>query len=274
MLRRAPRQRRAPRRGQLQRRGRGERYGSILAVPLRVLSGAPCFPRVRRARLGLRRARCSRGTCRAGARVVTTVRCVGGGGVVPFLPCRAWAPMLTSPAVCTSQVAVESRLHDLQNGHVFDTKSVKTAAWVIAEERYGESIAAARSLVAANLSLPTAWARGAQVQRVGKGGQGGQLGRARWRRCRLVGVGLSCCGLCVYPNASARRGPRESSTCVAACLLLPLECESVGARRGSRCQIYSQRPVWPAQLILVIRLSSGVSCGGEGGEATCVGQAS
>ena len=124
--------------------------------------------------------------------------------MVPFLPCRAWALILTSAAVCTSQVAVESRLHDLQNGHVFDTKSVKTAAWVIAEERYGESIAAARSLVAANLSLPTAWARGAQVQRVQEAGQGGQLGRARrWRR-RLVGVCLSRCVLCVYPNASQR----------------------------------------------------------------------
>ena len=51
-------------------------------------------------------------------------------------------------------------------------------AWAIAEVQYGESIAAARALVAANLSLPTAWASGAQVQRVGEGGQGGYCG---WR---------------------------------------------------------------------------------------------
>ena len=85
--------------------------------------------------------------------------------------------MLTT-AVCSSQVAVESRLHGLTSGRVFDTKPVKTVAWAIAKVQYGESIAAARALVAANLSLPTAWASGAQVQRVGEGGQGGYCG---WR---------------------------------------------------------------------------------------------
>ena len=59
--------------------------------------------------------------------------------------------MLTT-AVCSSQVAVESRLHGLTSGRVMDTKSVKTVAWAIVEVQYGESIAAARALVAANLS--------------------------------------------------------------------------------------------------------------------------
>ena len=47
--------------------------------------------------------------------------------------------MLTT-AVCSSQVAIESRLHGLTSGRVFDTKPVKTVAWAIAKVQYGESI--------------------------------------------------------------------------------------------------------------------------------------
>ena len=123
--------------------------------------------------------------------------------------------MLTT-AVCSSQVAVESRLHGLTSGRVFDTKSVKTVAWAIAEVQYGESIAAARALVAANLSLPTAWASGAQVQRVGEGGQGGDCGR----RVRAF-----------YPK-SRRRSSRVSSQIAHAARVSVRR--GMGFRRASR----------------------------------------
>ena len=42
--------------------------------------------------------------------------------------------MLTT-ARCSSQVAVESRLHGLTSGRVFDTKSVKTEAWAHYNQR-------------------------------------------------------------------------------------------------------------------------------------------
>ena len=133
--------------------------------------------------------------------------------------------MLTT-AVCSSQVAIESRLHGLTSGRVFDTKPVKTVAWAIAKVQYGESIAAARALVAANLSLPTAWASGAQVQRVGEGGQGGYFG---WRPQAISPKSRRALRLAKMPApvvASAR----------------------VGARRGSSVKIYRQRPAWPAHL--------------------------
>ena len=120
--------------------------------------------------------------------------------------------MLTT-AVCSSQVAIESRLHGLTSGRVFDTKPVKTVAWAIAKVQYGESIAAARALVAANLSLPTAWASGAQVQRVGEGGQGGDSrrgGRRRSLRSRAV-----ICVVAKMPApvvASAMVGARRGSS--------------------------------------------------------------
>ena len=113
--------------------------------------------------------------------------------------------MLTT-ARCSSQVAVESRLHGLTSGRVFDTKSVKTEAWAIAETQYGEGIAAARALVAANLSLPTAWASGAQVQRVGEGGQGGHIRR----RPPVLSLMSRRSFLRCSQNACARLGLRES----------------------------------------------------------------
>ena len=139
--------------------------------------------------------------------------------------------MLTT-AVCSSQVAIESRLHGLTSGRVFDTKSVKTVAWAIAEVQYGESIAAARALVAANLSLPTAWASGAQVQRVGEGGQGGYFG---WR-----------------PQAISPKSRRDLR--LAKMPAPGVASARVGARRGSSVKIYRQRPAWrgPRTRVLVI----------------------